>query len=221
MDQDVVADRRRHQDEPPIEGNVAVPSAGSPPGPLIADAHCGHRHAVLGGEFEQPGRQLGASALAEGSPLLGANRWRRQLRALALDPLGMTLEERIRFTLRTTARNRHAHATVMFDAKQIPPGATVANEIDGGVRAVGCRCDRTIAGRCKIPYAGRCNGTFACRCEAPSDCRCARVVSERQVELHERQNTRSVASPAPARSLDRTGSRRRIAPASVGRCTCY
>src|SRR5262245_38123849 len=148
MNQDVVADGRRHQDEPPIEGNLAVAPTRSPSRPLIADADAGHRHAVLSSEFEQPFRQLHTSTLAQAPSLLGANRRRRQARALPRDPLGMTLDEGVRFTLRATARNRHAHTTVVLDAKEVPAGAAVTGGVDGWEGSIACRCERAVARRC-------------------------------------------------------------------------
>src|SRR5262245_51190176 len=88
----------------------------------------------------------------------------------------MTLDERVCFTLRSTAWNRDPHATVMVDAQKIATRAPVTNEVD---RSVGGRCDRTIAGRCEGADACRCTLTIACRCKRTDVCRCEGTIARR------------------------------------------
>jgi len=72
VNQHVIADGGRHQDEPPVQRNVAVAATGAPPGSLIADAHPGDRQSMLRRHLEQPRWQLDARALAQGCSLVRA-----------------------------------------------------------------------------------------------------------------------------------------------------
>src|SRR5262245_26506366 len=48
-----------HRDEAPIEADVTVAPAGSPPRPLVANADARHRQAVLVSQFQQSPGELG------------------------------------------------------------------------------------------------------------------------------------------------------------------
>src|SRR5688500_16842849 len=117
----------------------------------------------------------------------------------------MALYKSVGLALRSASWNGDAHAAVMLDAQEVTARAAMTDEIDRCDRPVVCRCDGAIAGRCKGPDAGRCDRTIACRCARPgaSRCgstlagrlpspkprsgadRCARIVNERQTELHD------------------------------------
>lgn len=209
VNQYVIAHGRRHQDQSPIERDVAVTTTRSPARALIADAHPRDGQSVLSGNLHQPQRQLRPRPLAQRRSLLRSEGGWRESRALPRYPIGVTLHEGIGLALGSTARDGDPHTTVMFDAQQIPPRAAMADEVD---RVVPCRWNGTIACRCEGPdacrgkrtVAGRCKLTVDCRCDRSSACRlaspktrrgegwcdrvlahlCARIVDKRQTELH-------------------------------------
>jgi hypothetical protein len=54
--------------------------------------------------------------------------------ALALDPLRMFPDERLRFATRSAARDGHAQRAVRAHAQDVPPGPAHAHELDAVVR---------------------------------------------------------------------------------------
>ena len=171
MDQHVVANRWRHQNEPPVQRDLAVTATGSPSRALITDAHAGHGQTLFSSDLQQACWQLCARARAKRHALLGAeHRW-YEPRPLPCDPVDVTLHECVGLALRSAARDRHAYAPVMIDAQEIPSRTAMTNEVNRG-------CDGAIAGRC------------------------ARIVNKRQIELHDRQNTR-LLSPQRRERADR------------------
>jgi hypothetical protein len=154
VDQDVIAYRRWHQHEPPVQGNSSVAAARSPACPLVAYAHAGHDETVLGSDLVQPGREFRTSTVAKGTAVVLTERRRYQPRALACDPIGVPLHEGVGFALGSAARNRHTDTAVVLDAEEIASRSPMAHEID-----------RLVA---------------------------RGLVSKRQVELHERQDSRTI-----------------------------
>ena len=107
MDQHVIANRRRHQDKPPVQRDLAVAATGSPSRALITDAHAGLGQAVFSSDLQLPCWQLRARSLAKRHALLGAeHRW-HEPRPLPRDPVDVTLHERVGLALRSAARDRH------------------------------------------------------------------------------------------------------------------
>jgi hypothetical protein len=193
MDQHVIANRRRHQDESPVQRDLAVTATGSPSRALITDAHAGHGQAVFNSDLQQPCWQLRARALAKRHALPGAeHRW-HEPRPLPRDPVGVTLHERVGLALRSAARDRHAYAPVMIDTQEIPSRTAMTNEID--------RCKGAIAGRCYRAIDRRRKRTYACRCDRALTGPCARIVNERQTELHARQDTRTIRTLRTTRTI--------------------
>ena len=56
VDEDVIAHRRWHEHEPPVQADVPIAPAGSPSCTLVPDADARHEKTVLRGELQQPGR---------------------------------------------------------------------------------------------------------------------------------------------------------------------
>ena len=65
VNKNVIPDRRRHEHQSPIQADVPVTAAGSPPRTLVANAHPRHDEAMLRREFQQARRQLAASLFAQ------------------------------------------------------------------------------------------------------------------------------------------------------------
>jgi len=99
VNQHVIAHRRRHQDESPIERNVAVTATRSPARALIADADPRHGQPVLSGNLHQPQWQLRPRPLTQRRSLVGPEGRGRQSRALPRYPIGVTLHEGIGLAL--------------------------------------------------------------------------------------------------------------------------
>src|SRR5437867_12991577 len=74
VDDHVVTDGVRHRDEPPIQADMAVARAGSPPPALIADADAGDREAMESGKLDHTGRKDASRPSAE--LLLTGVEWR-------------------------------------------------------------------------------------------------------------------------------------------------
>ncbi len=143
VNQDVVAHGWRHEDEPPVECDVSVPPARSPPRALIADAHSREAgDAVLGREFPDSDRQFSGRPRPQGDPFCGVDGRSGYPGALGADPLEVTCGKRLGLAFRTAARDRHPQLAVGFNPKKISPGASVADEIQGGEGdARGCEGD--------------------------------------------------------------------------------
>jgi hypothetical protein len=95
----------------------------------------------------------------------------------------VTADECVGLALRSPARDRDAHAAVVFDAEQVSSCATMTNKVDGGTCA--------IAWRFEASDACRCNRAVASRCELLDG------ESEWQAELHDPQDTRFAFAIAP------------------------
>jgi len=65
VNKNVIPDRRRHQHQSPIQADVPVTAAGSPPRTLVANAHARDDETMLRCEFQQARRQLAASLFAK------------------------------------------------------------------------------------------------------------------------------------------------------------
>ena len=70
VDKNVIPDRRRHQHQSPVQADVPVTAAGSPPRTLVANAHARDDQAVLRREFQQARRQLAARPFAIGAAIV-------------------------------------------------------------------------------------------------------------------------------------------------------
>ena len=64
MNKNVIPDRRRHEHQSPVQADVPVTAAGSPPRTLVANADARDDEPMLRGELQQARRQLAASLFA-------------------------------------------------------------------------------------------------------------------------------------------------------------
>jgi hypothetical protein len=120
---------------------MTVAPARTPARALIANAEARDRQAMLIGKLLQPQRKLRTRLRRESLSILERKAVLCQGRTLTQHPIEMTPRERVGLAARSAARDRHAHAPVVFDAQQIPPRPPVADEIDGGNRFGRCRRD--------------------------------------------------------------------------------
>jgi len=142
VDDDVVAHPGGHHDQSPVQTDMALTAAGSPPGTLIPDTDTADLQAMLRRQLVQPRRQLDFRRRPERRPRAGDDLTTAQPRALACHPVDVPPRERIGLAARSPARNRHAHAAVVVDAQEVAPGTAVAHEIDGCNRPLDRRCRR-------------------------------------------------------------------------------
>ena len=120
----------RHEDEPPVECDVSVPPARSPPRALIADAHSREASdAVLGGKFPDSDRQFARGPRPQGDSFCGVDGRSGHPGTLSADPLEITCGKCLGLAFRTAARDRHAQSAVGFNPEKISAGAPVADEI--------------------------------------------------------------------------------------------
>jgi hypothetical protein len=98
VDQDVIAHRRRHQDQSPVQANVAVTSAGAPPRSLIADADAPDRKPMACRQFEQARRQLPPRLLSQGLIVLNRTKFGTRTCSLSDYPVNISLHERLGLT---------------------------------------------------------------------------------------------------------------------------
>ena len=129
VDDHVVPHPVGHDDEPPVEADVTVAAAGTPARALIANADSGDTQAMPFGEFLQATWKFGARLRLESLSILEREASLRQSRALTQHPVEMTSRKGIGLAPRSPAWDGDAHAPVVFDAQQIPPGAQMAHEI--------------------------------------------------------------------------------------------
>ena len=139
MNDHVVAYPVGHGDEPPVQAHVPVAPAGTPSCALIANAKPADDQPVTIGKLAQPDGQLAAGLRAKPLSFLDGEAPLRQHGALAQHPVEMPPREGVGFAARSPARNGHADTSVVLDAKEIPAGPAMANEIDRGDRFDGRR----------------------------------------------------------------------------------
>ena len=158
MNHHVVAHPVGHGDEPPVQADMPVPAARTPARALIANTDLRHAQAVCRGELVQANGQLRSRPGSQPAAIVGGKAAPRQRRALPDDPLDVAPREGVGFPARAAARNRHAHAPVEFDAKQVAAGAAMAHEVDGCNRVIAGRCEGAVERRCGREDGGRCGG---------------------------------------------------------------
>lgn len=95
MNHHVVAHPVWHGDEAPIQADVPVTSAGSPPRPLIANADARDRQIMCVSQFSQPPGELCLRLRAESLPIVDGKAAARQRGSLPQDPLDVALREGI------------------------------------------------------------------------------------------------------------------------------
>ena len=137
VDDDVLPDRGRHQDQPPVQTDMAVSPARSPARALIADGHARHGETMPRGEPEHEAGQFDRRAIAKIPPLGRTQRSRVQPRALPGDPFEMAQAKSHRVALRSAPWNRHSHTAVVVHAKHVASRSFVTDEVELEVRRCG------------------------------------------------------------------------------------
>jgi len=131
MDQDIVPHPFRHQQETPVQADVPVPAAGSPPRPLIPNADSRHPKTMELGQCQQAWREIVGRLFPErrrqvnGRPIDPIE----ETCALTNDPCTLRAGEFLRVTLRPPARDGDPQAAIGVHAQDVPPGAAVADVV--------------------------------------------------------------------------------------------
>src|SRR5262249_38902943 len=133
VDHHVVAYVLGHQHEPPVEADVAVWRARSPPPFLVTDADAVHAQPAARRQLVQPRGQLALGARAHPDveiPRLWTRGHARLLDAppLAFDPGAFARGELGGLALRSPPRHGDLDLPVIVDAKHVPPRARMPDE---------------------------------------------------------------------------------------------
>jgi len=95
VDQDVVADPCRHQHESPVEADVAVTSAGTPPRSLIPHTHAADGKPIPCRQFEQPRREFTPRLVSQCVVVFNRTDFVTCTYSLSRYPLDVSLDERL------------------------------------------------------------------------------------------------------------------------------
>jgi len=98
VDQHVIPNRLRHQHQPPVQADVAVTPARTPPRALITNTDAADREPVACRQFEQPLGQLAPGLLSRCLLVLNRTRVCSRPSSLSGDPVDIALNERLGFT---------------------------------------------------------------------------------------------------------------------------
>lgn len=98
VDQNVIANRLRHQDQSPVQADVTVTPARTPPRALIPNADAADRESVACRQFEQPLGQLAPGLLSRCLLVLNRTKFCGCPRSLSDDPVDIALNKRLGFT---------------------------------------------------------------------------------------------------------------------------
>ena len=131
VDEHVLADRSRHEDETPVQTDVTIATARAPTRALVPDADARHHETVSGSEREQSWRKFTTGLLAQRAPLLDRVTVLRQSSTLPRNPFSMSRGERFGFATRAAAWNRYAKAAIRIDTQHVATGAAMPDEICG------------------------------------------------------------------------------------------
>jgi len=98
VDQNVIANRLRHQDQSPVQADVTVTPARTPPRALIPNADAADRESVACRQFEQPLGQLAPGLLSRCLLVLNRTNFGTCPCPLSDDPVDVALNKRLGFT---------------------------------------------------------------------------------------------------------------------------
>ena len=126
----VVADLGRHQHEAPVQTDVAVVPAGTPPRALIANADPRDGKPLISSQLQQTLPELQRGAVAHRHRVAGGHTRRLQSGTLVRDPPEMAEAELRGLPPRAAAWNRDAHTAVTVDAQDIAPRAAMPHEVE-------------------------------------------------------------------------------------------
>ena len=134
MNQHVIANRVRHQYEPPIEADVTRRRAGSPPRTLIAYADARDMESVMLSQAPQVRGELARGLSPQLRDGVGAIRWGlggsfQGLRALTLDPRAVLLGKQLGVLAGSPSRKGDTDSSVGAHPDHIASGCGMADEI--------------------------------------------------------------------------------------------
>ena len=129
VNEHVLADEVRHQQEPPVQADVTVATTGAPTRALVADTDTRHGETMLRGQRQQTCRQFAASSIAKRALVIDRSILACQPRALPGDPLSVPAGKRLRLAPRAAARNRNADTSVCIHPQHVSTRAAMSNEI--------------------------------------------------------------------------------------------
>lgn len=134
VNQHILADRVRHQYEPPIQANQTGRRAGSPSRALITYADTRHMKSMMFGEAQQLRRQLADGLTPQFLDCLGTvdrsvGGSLTDPRALTLDPGTLLLGEQLGVAAGSPSRNGDTDTSVGAYPDDIAPGSRMADEI--------------------------------------------------------------------------------------------
>ena len=95
VDQNVIAHRCRHQHQSPVQADMTVTPAGTPPRSLIAHADACHGEPVLRCQFEQSCGQIAACLLSQQPLAFEGPKFALGTCSLSDDPVDVPLNERL------------------------------------------------------------------------------------------------------------------------------
>ncbi len=98
VDEDVIANRCRHQHQSPVQADMAVTPAGTPPRSLITNTDAADREPIACRQFEQPRGQLAPRLLSQRPVVLNRPKFGTCAGSLPDDPVGISLHERLGLT---------------------------------------------------------------------------------------------------------------------------
>ena len=95
MNQYVIAHEGWHQEQPPVQADVTVAAAGTPPRVLITHADSRHRESMQGGKLQQACWQLAPCLFSKGAVVAGRVGCACFARSLFENPVDVSLNERL------------------------------------------------------------------------------------------------------------------------------
>jgi len=98
VDQDVVADPCRHQHQSPVQADVAVTSAGTPPRSLITNTDAADGKPMACRQFEQPRREFTPRLLSQCVVVFNRTEFVTCTCSLSRYPIDVSLDERLGLT---------------------------------------------------------------------------------------------------------------------------
>ena len=130
VNEDVLADFWRHEQETVVERDVAAGRARTPARTLIADGHPAHGETVLRGQREQLRPQLPRCLFSQRLLDVRGPTRGQDLRSLPPCPVEMSIRKPHRLALGSASRDGDAQIAVRPDAQHIAPRMADADEVD-------------------------------------------------------------------------------------------
>ena len=150
VDEHVVPHPGMHQDQMPIQADVAIAAARPPPQPLIAHADTRHRQAVPGGQLDEARRKLANGPVTQGEALRRRGSSPREAGTLPRDPLRIRTRELVCGAPGSAARNGHAQTAVSVHPQHVAPCAAMPHVIGRRDCDYACRCDGRVERKAQL-----------------------------------------------------------------------